>query len=375
MSPKVTTGAECNLADQKPSDHNGQTTSHFGQPKQHSQKNAMPPIIFILYPHMLASSVTLPLEMLQAAWAMAKTKNTQLAPLNIRFYSVSGGYIDTHSGLALASQPFAPLPAEDHLIFLPALWRNPLKIVKQHPTIVEWLNQQLDQPHRQHSIAAVGTGVCFLAETGWLDHQPATTHWHFFGRFEHQYPHVHLKRGVFITRSERLFCTASINALAELTALFIQEQYGERIAQEVERNFFHEIRQIRTQVSLNSPQATNDELVALATTSLDDSLNITAIKNSGQNFSIQQLAASLGVSTRSLNRHFQQALQVSPLQYLQRKRMQLGEELLKTSNLSIADIASHIGLQDPEHFSRQFKKTYGIAPKQYRQTVRGKVFN
>ena len=269
----------------------------------------MPPIVFLLYPNMLASSVTLPLEMLQAAWAMAKAKNTQLAPLDVAFYSVDGSHINTHSGLALASTPLALLPPHEHLVFLPALWRDPLKIVKQHPRIVAWL-AQLDT---RNSIAAVGTGVCFLAEAGRLNHQPATTHWHFFEKFERQYPKVHLKRGVFITRSERLFCTASINALAELTALFIQEQYGERIAQAVERNFFHEIRQNRTFASLNSPQATNDELVALATTALNDSLrnsNTPSNKAFNNAPNIQQLAATLGVSVRSLNRHFQKALQV-----------------------------------------------------------------
>ena len=332
----------------------------------------MPPIIFVLYPHMLATSVTLPLEMLRAAWAMAKIHNPRLKPLHIEFRSDEGQTVNTHTGLALNATPLSEPLNAGSLIFLPALWRDPLKVIAAQPNITAWLKQN----GHQNTLAAVGTGVCFLAEAGLLNHQPATTHWHFFDKFETRYPLVRLKRDLFITRSARLFCTASTNALAELTAFFIQEQYGERIAQAVERNFFHEIRQSRTQVSLNTQNPANtDELVALATAKLDElSLRPYNPNSTAKTINIGDLALQLHVSVRSLNRHFQQALNLSPLQYLLRKRMSIAEELLKTSNLSMADIANHAGFQDPQHFARQFKKTFGVAPSQYRTTVRGKIF-
>ena len=328
-------------------------------------------IVFILCPSMLATSMTLPLEMLRAAWEMAKAQSPKIPPLTVSFRSETGQAIETHTGLILPTTPLAaPLPPKS-LVFLPALWRNPLKVIERQTKTSAWLKAI----SAQHTIAAVGTGVCLLAETGILDNKPATTHWHFFNAFARRYPHVQLKRDLFITRHERIFCTASINALAELTAFFIQEQFGLRIAQAVERNFFHEIRQPLTQAGLNTTNpATTNELVALATAKLDDQL-ITAIRQQNQpDINIGALALSLSVSVRSLNRHFQKALNISPLQYVQNKRMTIAKDLLKNSNLPIADVANHAGFQDPQHFSRLFKKLYHIAPKQYRITVRSKLF-
>lgn len=336
---------------------------------------SMPPIIFLLYPNMLATSVTLPLEMLRAAWTMRKVNQPRLAPLAIEFRSQNGGIINTHSGLPLHSSPLHLPVANNSLIFLPALWRDPIKVLKQQPHTVKWLQNI----HSNSTLAAVGTSVCFLAEANLLNRQPATTHWHFFERFSRRYPEVQLQKDRFITQSHakgkpRIFCTASINALAELTALFIQEHYGSAIAQTVERNFFHEIRQPNTQAGLNNT-LTSDELVALAIAKLDEQLSLPASDPNYQTIDISALAAALDISIRSLNRHFKKALNISPLQYVQSRRMACAKDMLKNSNLSIAEIANHTGLQDPQHFSRLFKKTFGIPPNQYRSTVRGKLFS
>lgn len=322
---------------------------------------------------MLATSVTLPLEMLKAAWEMAKTQRAKLPPLSISYRSESGKPVLTHTGLTLAADPLDIDVPQEPLIFLPALWRNPLKVVDRQPQLRQWLDEQLKAQNT--TIAAVGTGVCLLAEIGVLDGKPATTHWHYFESFSQRYPKVQLKRDLFITRHQRIFCTASINALAELTAFFIKEQYGLRIAQAVERNFFHEIRQSRTQAGLSAlSPATTDELVALAISNLDDQLDQSIRSETVQTISINALAHKLDVSVRSLNRHFQRTLNLSPLQYIQNKRMTIAEDLLRTSNLTITEIANLSGFQDPQHFSRLFKKLYNVSPRQYRMTVRSKLF-
>jgi transcriptional regulator GlxA family with amidase domain len=338
--------------------------------------SSMQTIIFLLVPNMLATSVTLPVEMLRAAWAMAKVKSPKLPPIAIEYRSEAGAIVQTHTGFELPTIPLKAPIKPNNLIFLPALWRNPSKVIEHQMHICTWLKDV----SLHSTIAAVGTGVCFLAEAGLLDYRPATTHWHYFEQFSKRYPKVMLKRDHFITRSHRIFCTASINALAELTAFFIQEQFGQRIAQAVERNFFHEIRQSRTQAWLNpATPVTTNELVALAVAKLDEHIARASgsaydsnVDNSG---GIGVLAKSLNTSVRSLNRHFKVAVGISPLQYVQQKRLLLAEELLKTSNLGIAELANLAGFQDAQHFGRLFKKHYGIAPRDYRLTVRSKPYS
>jgi len=48
-------------------------------------------------------------------------------------------------------------------------------------------------------------------------------------------------------------------------------------------------------------------------------------------------------------------------------RIEKAKELLKTSQLSIYEIAERVGYQDAKHFSRLFAKHEGIKPNEYRK--------
>ena len=54
--------------------------------------------------------------------------------------------------------------------------------------------------------------------------------------------------------------------------------------------------------------------------------------------------------------------------------MERARELLRASNLSLAEIAWQIGLQDSSYFSQWFRRQAGMPPGKYRQSVRGKLF-
>ncbi len=315
---------------------------------------------------MLMTGMTLPLEMLQAAAAIQRAETPQTAKLQVLYQASQAGLIPTQSGLTLLAEPLAP-PPDRAWIILPALWRNPHKLLRQEHRLVLWLSDLLAE-RPDITVAAVGTGVCLLAETQALTGQSATTHWHYLPAFAKRYPSVSLKPQHFMTQAagplgQRLYSTAGINSTAELTAFLIRETAGVAIATRVERHFFHEVRQLKTEQHL-SPESTGDELVALALAEL----------NRPEPPSIQALAARLGTSVRTLNRRFQQALQLSPGQYVQRQRLNRALELLKTSNLSVNDISNQAGFNDPEQFRTQIKKYLRLTPKQYRNTVRGKLF-
>jgi AraC-like DNA-binding protein len=51
-------------------------------------------------------------------------------------------------------------------------------------------------------------------------------------------------------------------------------------------------------------------------------------------------------------------------------RFEKAEELLRTTNLSIKEIANHTGILDCSHFVRDFAKSYGMSPKAYRRALR-----
>ncbi len=83
---------------------------------------------------------------------------------------------------------------------------------------------------------------------------------------------------------------------------------------------------------------------------------------------VNEYAASIYVSSCWFIRSFRNYTGVTPLQYIINVRMANARELLLNPALSVADVASLVGYDDPLYFSRLFKKSVGISPKEYRKS-------
>ena len=95
-----------------------------------------------------------------------------------------------------------------------------------------------------------------------------------------------------------------------------------------------------------------------------------------QNFrnigNIGQIAAECHLDQSYLCRLFQRYANETPLQLLVRLKMARAADLLSTHQLLIKQVAEECGFADPYHFSRVFKRVYGIPPETFIQTVRRK---
>ena len=82
---------------------------------------------------------------------------------------------------------------------------------------------------------------------------------------------------------------------------------------------------------------------------------------------LEDIAVQSNISVRHLNRIFKSHYNISPMAYLQRLRLEKACALLKQSNLSITEISFQCGYNDSNYLARQFKKTFGMSPKAFRQ--------
>ena len=318
-----------------------------------------------LYPGALATSITLPMEILSAASQMAGIRSRGEARVNFMLTAETPEPVRTATGITLTPDAvFDELPPLDMLL-LPAIWRSPLPLVKQQQRLISELPALATTSTR---IVSVGSASFLLAEAGILDGQAATTHWNYLDRFAARYPAVPLKRRHLITQSGSIYCVGSVNSIADLMVHVVEEWFGSRIAKAIENQFSPEIRRsFRAAAYQNEPDTSHhDEVVLQAQAWLQERL--------GEKVLIEELARELGLSRRSLNRRFQQATGITPQAYLQGQRIHTARDLLRQSNLSVAEIAWQVGLQDVSHFSKLFQRHEGMTPARYRRAVRGKLF-
>ena len=83
--------------------------------------------------------------------------------------------------------------------------------------------------------------------------------------------------------------------------------------------------------------------------------------------SLQALADLVQVSPFHFCRLFKQSTGFSPHQYVLHVRMETAKQLLRSSQVNIAQIAEQVGFQDQSQFSAAFRKITGITPSHWRR--------
>ena len=83
-----------------------------------------------------------------------------------------------------------------------------------------------------------------------------------------------------------------------------------------------------------------------------------------ENLSAEKIAAFAGYSVFHFCRVFKRAMGMTPVQYQNECRLRIADILLKNGSLSISEIAGTVGFGDEAYFSRAYKKSRGVAPKE-----------
>lgn len=78
------------------------------------------------------------------------------------------------------------------------------------------------------------------------------------------------------------------------------------------------------------------------------------------------LAAEVGMDVRTLYRKFKKCSPVTPNEYVKNYRYAYAAQLLRTTNLTIQEVIYRIGLTNKTVFYADFRKIYGMTPKEYR---------
>jgi LacI family transcriptional regulator len=93
-------------------------------------------------------------------------------------------------------------------------------------------------------------------------------------------------------------------------------------------------------------------------------------ENLAADLSVDDVAAQVGTSSRSLQRAFRRHLGRGVIAELRRRRLQALARLLRSTDLPITDLAPTVGFRTLVHLHKCFRETYGMTPREYRKKHR-----
>ncbi len=317
-------------------------------------------ITILAFENVLGTSVILPMELWYIANLVWRKSRKEAKEPALRFDVVTqdGRDVSSFSGAPIiATAGIDDIKSTDSII-ISGVWKEIDTMLEGNQRVVPWLIKHYENGTK---ISSVSTGTFLLAETGLLDGKEATTYWRYVDLFKQKYPKVMLKPEKMITSADKISCYSGVNSGLDLAIYTIENTYGAKVAQQVEKYYLVDSARVyqSSKLTFMGQKFHKDQKVLAVQQWIET--------NCGRNFLLEEVAMRFGMSLRNLTRRFKLATGESVLSYLHRYRIEIAKELLKTTNFTIQEIAYQVGYEDISFFYRLFKKHAALTPKAYRK--------
>jgi transcriptional regulator GlxA family with amidase domain len=207
---------------------------------------------------------------------------------------------------------------------------------------------------KKASIAAACASVFVLAQAGLLDGRAATTTWWLADEFRASFPLVQLDERRMVVQGERVLTAGSAFAQLDLMLALVAELAGPRIADACARYMVIDRRPSQARYMAAAHARRHDPLVVRAERWIDEHLA------SGP--SVAGLADHLAVSGKTLSRRMHAATGLSPIRFVQRRRVLAATHLIETTKLPIEEVAARVGYRDSTTLRRLIRRELETRP-------------
>lgn len=207
---------------------------------------------------------------------------------------------------------------------------------------------------RAKKIGASCSSVFLLAEAGLLDGRHVTTTWWLAQTFRSRHPEVRLDETRMLVGDGRFTTAGSAFAQLDLALAVVTDTMGASIAHLCSRYLLIDQRPSQARYMIPSHVRHVDPTVVAAERWIDANL--------ASPVTITDLAAALALSPKTLARRIAAAAGVSPVRFLQRRRVQQAAHLIETTSMTIDAIAATVGYQDGTALRKLIKREMGTTP-------------
>jgi transcriptional regulator GlxA family with amidase domain len=287
------------------------------------------------------------------------------APFHVEIVGEASGPLLLASGVPIEVQRSIETVESSDIVIVPSLFVPTQGWQKgRYPRTVQWTQRMHDQGAL---LCSACSGIFPLAETGLFDGKDATVHYWYAREFTAAHPAVraHPERVLVVSgQREELISSGASNTWHDLALYLIARCVGATEAQNVARQFALQWHQdgLAPYITFEGRADHGDAEIEAAQRWLAKHFSVAS--------PVEEMVKRSKLAERTFKRRFAAATGLSPIDYVQRLRVEDAKRRLERTDDSVDEVSWRVGYEDAAFFRRLFKRTTGMAPGAYRKRFR-----
>lgn len=244
------------------------------------------------------------------------------------------------------------------LIIVAGIVGNLDEQIRLNYPFVNWMKTQRVQHNSE--IASLCRGAFLLAETGLMHGKSCATHWLTHDKFQKRFPNVKLIPEKVISEENGIYSSGGAYSFLNLLLHLVEKYYGRETAiwcSKVSEIEFDRIDQNQFVIFNGQKEHSDEEIVAV-----QEYIE----QHYQQRLRVDDLAEMTATSGRNFVRRFKKATNNTPIEYIQRVRIEAAKKRLESTTSSILEVMLDSGYNDNKTFRTLFKRYAGLTPLEYR---------
>ena len=250
------------------------------------------------------------------------------------------------------------------LIIIPAIHNDQKEGIERNREFIPWM---IDQYLNGAELASFCIGAYLLAATGLLKGKKCATHWAHAADFRKMFPDVDLVDDRIMTAEDRIYTSGGAYSYLNLLLYLIEKNAGREAAIMASKMFMIDIDKNSQSpfIIFEGQKDHDDELIREAQQIIEKSYR--------EKMTVDELAAEIAVSRRSLERRFKRATSNTVVEYMQRVKVEAAKNRFETTRKTVNEVMYEVGYSDSKSFRSVFKKFSGLTPVEYRERYRNEL--
>jgi len=313
-------------------------------------------ISLVVYEEAVLTAISGPLDVLMGANTYYEQRN-ESPPFSIELISEKLRQIRLYQPARFICHKTIKEATFSDLVIVPSFQGDPDQVLKKNQAVVEWIREMKRQGAE---VASLCRGSYFLAEAGLLEGFSCTSHWMSVEDMKRRYPGIKVLPDAVVTDQDGTYTSGGAFSSIHLILYLIEKFCGRETGVHISKVFSIDIDRVsQAHFAVFQRQRDHeDEQILKAQLYIE--------KHYDDALTVEELASRSNMSRRNFIRRFKKATHNTPLEYLQRVKVEAVKKDLERGGESISSLMLKVGYNDPKTFRSVFRRVTGLTPQAYR---------